>query len=78
MRRLAIALYILHMQAIPDKAYFRLGEAAELIRIAPETLRTWIDHGDVDAVRLPYGRQERRIPRAEVVRLARIYARNGA
>ena len=50
----------------PDR--LRLGEAADRLGVAPETLRRWIDDGRLDAERTPGG--QRTVDAVDVARLA--------
>jgi molybdopterin-binding protein len=45
---------------------YGVGEVAGILGVSPDTVRRWIDHGDLDASRTPSGRR-----RIEGVRLAR-------
>lgn len=54
------------VQTAPD---LRLGEAAGILKVHPETLRRWADEGKVPSVRTPGG--ERRFRREDI---ALVYA----
>jgi excisionase family DNA binding protein len=53
-----------------DAKMLRVKEAARLLGIAPNTLRTWTDKGYVRAARFP-GRGDRRYTREELARVRR-------
>ena len=53
-----------------DHKMLRVKEAAQLLGIAPNTLRAWTDKGFVRAARFP-GRGDRRYTREELARVRR-------
>ena len=55
-----------HMHAL-DEEYLSVTEAAELLRVAPSTIRRWIREGDVPAYRI--GRRRVALRRADLATL---------
>jgi len=51
---------------------FRLGQAAELLGVSPDTVRRWVDAGDLEAVRTAGG--QRAIPGPALAAFARSLA----
>ncbi len=43
------------MESKNDDRLLKIGEAAQILNVSPQTLRVWVDRGLIDCVTLPSG-----------------------